>query len=304
MARHLIAPEWVLEGYSFPEDVKITYSDYATEVPSDVLHSADFVILPYLANPAEAKYTLSFLRQGTVFQLLTAGYDNVLENIPEGVVLCNASGVHDDSTSELAVSLVLASLRQIPNSVHLQSKGLWEQEFSKSLADKNVLLIGYGGVGKATESRLLPFKCNVQPVATKARDHVKSISQLPELIPNADVVILTVPLNSETRNLVDQKFFDLMKPGSLLVNVARGQVVNTEALIKVLESGKISAALDVTDPEPLPEGHPLWQAPNCLITAHLGGDTDIFESRARKRIATQLDLWLSGQPLECVITKK
>lgn len=303
MRRHLIAPKWVVEGYQFPEDIEITFSEDAMTLPYEVLNASDFTILPYLANPDEAKYALSHIKPGSVFQLLTAGFDNVLAHIPAGVTLCNAAGVHDDSTAEMALALTLASLREIPKSVHLQAKNEWGHGFSHALADKNVLLIGFGGVGKAVESRLLPFKCKVTPVATKARDHVIAISELPDLIPNADVIILTVPLNEGTRGLVDQKFIQSMKPGALLVNVARGPVVVTEALIEALNSGKIMAALDVTDPEPLPKDHPLWQAPNCLITPHLGGDTDIFERRAIKRIHSQLDLWLNGKPLECVITK-
>ena len=303
MSRKIIAPEWVVEGYKFPSDIEITFSEDAMTLPHEVLSASDFTILPYLANPDEAKFALSHVKSGSVFQLLTAGFDNVLAHIPEGVTLCNAAGVHDDSTSEMALALTLAALREIPKSVHLQAKNEWGHGFSHALADKKVLLIGYGGVGKAVESRLLPFKCEVIPVATTARDHVHAISALPALVPTANVIILTVPLNEDTRGLVDQKFFELMKRGALLVNVARGPVVVTEALISALKAGKIMAALDVTDPEPLPADHPLWQAPNCLITPHLGGDTDIFERRAIKRIHSQLDLWLSGKPLECVITK-
>lgn len=303
MSRKIIAPEWVVKDYPFPSDIEITFSEDAMTLPHEVLNASDFTILPYLANPDEAKYALSHVKSGSVFQLLTAGFDNVLPHIPEGVTLCNAAGVHDDSTAEMALSLTLATLREIPKSVHLQAKNEWGHGFSHALADKKVLLIGYGGVGKATESRLLPFKCEVTVVATHARDHVHAISELPTLIPSADVIILTVPLNDGTRGLVDQQFLALMKPGALLVNVARGPVVVTKALIEALKSGKIMAALDVTDPEPLPADHPLWQAPNCLITPHLGGDTDIFERRAIKRIHSQLDLWLNGKPLECVITK-
>ena len=236
-----------------------------------------------------------------VIQTLTAGFDNVLPHLPSGVTLCNAAGVHDDSTSELALALTLAAQREIPKTVRAQDRGEWLHFFAPSLADKNVLLIGYGGVGKAVEKRLLSFECSVTPVATRARDHVKAISELPELIPLADIVILTVPLNDQTRDLVDAKFIAKMKQNSLLVNVARGPVVNTDALLDALTSGKIRAALDVTSPEPLPTDHPLWSAPNCLITPHLGGETDIFEKRARKRIHSQLALWLTGEPLECVV---
>lgn len=302
MASHLIAPKWLLDGYALPVDLKVTYCDDLTTLSDEEIGSGEFIVIPYLQEADDIAKSVPRMKTVRVIQTLTAGFEKVLPLVSPGVTLCNAANVHDDSTSEMALTLTLAALREIPRSIELAQNKKWGHFFSKSLADKKVLLIGYGGVGKATEARLLAFNCEVIPVATKARDHVKSIIQLPELIPDADLVVLTVPLNESTRGLVDARFLELMKPGSLLVNVARGPVVDTKALLNALESGKISAALDVTDPEPLPENHPLWSAPNCLITPHLGGETDVFEPRARDRIHRQLDLWLSGQPLECVIT--
>lgn len=301
MTRHIIAPEWVVEGFSFPDDVAVTFCDNLSELSDEVIETGDYIVLPYLGDPQSIKTAILRMKNVKVIQTLTAGFDNVLPHLPSGVTLCNAAGVHDDSTSELALALTLAAQREIPKTVRAQDRGEWLHFFAPSLADKNVLLIGYGGVGKAVEKRLLSFECSVTPVATRARDHVKAISELPELIPLADIVILTVPLNDQTRDLVDAKFIAKMKQNSLLVNVARGPVVNTDALLDALTSGKIRAALDVTSPEPLPTDHPLWSAPNCLITPHLGGETDIFEKRARKRIHSQLALWLTGEPLECVV---
>lgn len=302
MERHLIAPDWVIEGYPFPDGVKITPCDDLTKLSDELLNSADYIVIPYLQDSDEIAQTLSRLKNKCILQTLTAGFNHIIPHLPDGVILCNAVGVHDDSTSELAVLMTLSVLREIPRLVDGQKNQLWDQFFSESLADKKVLLIGYGGVGKAVERRLLPFSCQVTPVATYARDHVKSIELLPELIPNADVIILTVPLTPSTQGLVDKKFISAMKQNALLVNVARGQVVNTDALLSALQAGKIRAALDVTDPEPLPPGHPLWTAPNCFITPHLGGESDVFEPRARSAIFRQLDLWLSGQPLECVVS--
>lgn len=299
--RHIIAPDWVVSGYSFPADVEVLHSDDLAEVSAADLGQADLLVLPYLGSGISIQAVISQLKSGVVVQTLTAGFDNVLPYLPSDMTLCNAAGVHDDSTSEMALALTLAALRDLPESVRAQERGEWVHYFSRSLADKSVLLIGYGGVGQAIHRRLTPFECEVVPVARRARAGVHAISEVRELISTADIVILAVPLDESTHGLVDADFLQNLKTGALLVNVARGPVVDTAALIAELRTGRITAALDVTDPEPIPAGHELWSTPGLLISPHLGGDTDIFETRARKRIHRQLDLWLSGQPLECVI---
>ncbi len=304
MSSHIIAPDWIIEGYAFPENVQVTKCDDLGALSAAVLSTADFVVLPYEGSSISIPETLTRLENVKVIQTLTAGFDNVLPFIPNGVTLCNAAGVHDDSTSELAVLLTLNALRDMPRSFKAQQDHHWETYFARSLADKHVLLIGYGNVGKAAEKRLLAFGCTVTPVARSARDHVRAVSELPELIPTADVVMLIVPGNAGTKNLVDAKFLASMKDNSLLVNVARGVVVDTQALVAELQTGRISAALDVTEPEPLPADHPLWDMPNVIITSHNGGEGDVFWDRARTRIHNQFDLWFAGQPLECVINQK
>ena len=303
MSSHIIAPAWLVQGYEFPPEVKVTTCDDLGELPLDVISTADFAILPYEGSSISIPETMSRLKSVKVIQTLTAGFDNVLPFVPNGVTLCNAAGVHDDATSELAVLLALSSLRDMPRSFKAQQQNHWETYFARSLADKNVLLIGYGNVGKAAEKRLLPFGCTVTPVARTARDHVHAITELPNLIPSADVVMLIVPNNPGTVNLVDAKFLASMKDDSVLVNVARGVVVDTNALVAELKTGRIRAALDVTDPEPLPANHPLWSLPNVIITSHNGGEGDVFWDRARKRIHSQFELWLAGKPLDCVITQ-
>lgn len=303
MSSHIIAPTWITEGYEFPADVQVTECDDLGALPLEVISSAEFVILPYEGSSISIPETMSRLKSVKVIQTLTAGFDNVLPHIPSGVTLCNAAGVHDDATSELAVLLTLNSLRDMPRSFKAQQDHHWETYFARSLADKHVLLIGYGNVGKAAEKRLLAFGCAVTPVAQSARDHVRAVSDLPDLIPLADVIVLIVPGNAGTKNLVDAKFLASMKDGSLLVNVARGIVVDTQALVAELKTGRINAALDVTEPEPLPADHELWDLPNVIITSHNGGEGDIFWDRARTRIHSQFDLWFAGKPLDCVITQ-
>lgn len=303
MSSHIIAPAWITQGYEFPADVQVTECDDLGELPLEVISAAEFVIFPYEDFSISLPETMSRLKSVKVIQTLTAGFDNVLPHIPSGVTLCNAAGVHDDSTSELAVLLTLSSLRDMPRSYKAQQDHHWETYFARSLADKQVLLIGYGNVGKAVEKRLLAFGCTVTPVAQSARDHVRAVSELPELIPRADVIVLIVPGNAGTKNLVNAKFLASMKDGALLVNVARGVVVDTKALVAELKTGRINAALDVTDPEPLPADHELWDLPNVIITSHNGGEGDIFWDRARTRIHSQFDLWFAGKPLDCVITQ-
>ena len=302
MTRHIIAPDWIATGYAFPADVQVTECDDLGELPADVIASAEFVVLPYEGSTISIEESLARMTNVKVIQTLTAGFDNVQPFMPAHITLCNAAGVHDDATSELAVLLTLSVLRDMPRSFKAQQDRHWETYFSRSLAGKTVLLIGYGNVGKAAEKRLLGFGCKVIPVARTARDHVHAISDLPNLIPSADVVMLIVPNNPGTVNLVDAKFLASMKDDSVLVNVARGVVVDTDALMAELKTGRISAALDVTEPEPLPADHPLWSLPNVIITSHNGGEGDVFWERARTRIHSQFDLWLAGKPLECVIT--
>ncbi len=304
MSRHIIAPDWTVKGYEFPADVQVTECDDLAELSREIIGQADFVVLPYEGSSLTIQEAIARMRSVKVIQTLTAGFDNVQPFVPADVTLCNAAGVHDDATSELAVLLTLSALRDMPRSFKAQQDRHWETYFARSLADKTVLLIGYGNVGKAAEKRLLGFGCKVIPVARTARDHVHAISELPNLIPTADVVMLIVPNNPGTVNLVDAKFLASMKDDSVLVNVARGVVVDTDALVTELKTGRISAALDVTEPEPLPADHPLWSLSNVIITSHNGGEGDVFWNRARTRIHSQFDLWLAGKPLECVITEQ
>jgi phosphoglycerate dehydrogenase-like enzyme len=299
--RIIVAPEWISEGFDLPDGFRFVVGDDLAEVDPSVLGVAEFVVLPYLGSSIPLAEAIARMTHVAVIQTLTAGFDNVVPLVPSGVTLCNAAGVHDVSTAEMAVALTLAALRDLPQSVHAQDRGEWVHYFSRSLHGKTVVLIGYGEVGKATEARLLPFGCSVLPFATTPRDHVRAVAQVPDFLPSADVVVLAVPLNETTHHLVDHRFIALMKPGSLLVNVARGPVVDTDALVAALHAGTIQAALDVTDPEPLPADHPLWSAPGTLIAPHLGGDTDAFASRARRRAHDQLARWTSGQSLECVV---
>jgi phosphoglycerate dehydrogenase-like enzyme len=237
-----------------------------------------------------------------VVQTLTAGVDHIKSALPPGVVLCNGRGIHDTSTAELALTLMLASLRGIPEFVRAQDAGRWRPERRESLADKQVLIVGHGQIGAAIEARILPFEAEVVRVARRARPGVHAIGELPALVPDADVVVLIVPGTQETRHLVDAEFLARMKEGALLVNVARGSVVDHDALADALHAGRISAAVDVTDPEPLPDDHPLWRAPHLLVSPHVGGASSAMWPRAYRVVREQLERYARGEPLANQVT--
>jgi phosphoglycerate dehydrogenase-like enzyme len=283
-----------------PLELVASYYAGGPEPAPGVLSEVVFYVLPYMGAPADVEL-INRMPELQVVQTLTAGVDNVRGRIPDGVTLCNAAGVHDASTAELAVGLMLSRLRGIDDAARDTVTGQWQHRTRTALADSHVMIVGFGGVGQAIARRLKGFEVDVIPVASRARDGVHGVSELPELLPQADVVVLAVPLTADSEGLVDAGFLASMKPGALLINVARGRIVDTTALLAALIAGRITAALDVTDPEPLPPDHPLWSAPGILITPHVGGNTTAFEPRARRLVAEQLRRFATGEDLLNVI---
>lgn len=282
-----------------PDDLRFGRYD-GREVPEGI-EDVRFFVPPYALGRGVGAL-IPRMTSLEVVQTQTAGVDNLRGVVPDGVLLCNGRGIHDASTAELALTLTLASLRGIPDFVRAQDEGRWVHRFRPALADRRVLIVGYGQIGAAIEARLLPFEVTVDRVARSARDGVHGMADLRDLLPEADVVILVVPGTEETRHLVDAEFLAAMREGALLVNVARGSVVDQDALLAALRIGRVSAALDVTDPEPLPGGHPLWSAPNLLLTPHVGGASTAMDPRMRRIVGDQLRRWAAGEPLHNVIT--
>lgn len=270
-------------------------------VPASV-SEVEFYVPPYRFSPSDYEMVAAMPRLKVV-QTVTAGVDHVRPYVPEGVLLCNGRGIHDASTAELAVGLTLASLRGIPGFVRAQDRGEWRPITARSLADRTVLIVGYGAIGAAIEERLTGFEVDLVRVARRAREGVHGLDELDRLLPEADVVILIVPITDETRGMVDRDFLARMKDDAVLVNVARGPVVDTGALVEVLHTGRIHAALDVTDPEPLPAGHPLWSAPNLLVSPHVGGATSAMWPRAYRLVREQLERFAAGEELVNVMTE-
>ena len=254
----------------------------------------------------------------------SAGVEAIQPLVPPGVVLCNARGVHDASTAEWAVTAILASLKWLPFYGDLRRDGhwagrdetdaYWEQCHGESrgvsmpisteeIAEKTVLIVGYGAIGKAIEARLLPFEPgSIVRVARTAREGVEPVSALDTLLPKADIVVLITPLTKETHHLIGARQLSLMRRGTFLINAARGAIVDTDALVASLEAHHIRAALDVTDPEPLPDGHPLWSAPGLLLTPHIAGSTPLFLDRVFRFVGKQLQHLLDGKEPENIIT--
>lgn len=266
----------------------------------DILERIEFYVQPYTFAPATGEM-IGRLPRLQVVQTLTTGYEHVLPYLRDGLTLCNARGVHDASTAELAVTLTLASLRGLPGFMRAQANHTWSPGWRESLADRTVLIVGYGAIGEAIEARLRPFECEILRVARTAREDVEGYETLPDLLGRADVVILAVPLTSETRRMVDVSFLAAMQDGALLVNIARGAVVDTDALVAEVLPGRLRAALDVTDPEPLPPDHTLWSAPGVLITPHVAGPSSAFEPRAKALIQFQLSRFAANETLANVV---
>jgi phosphoglycerate dehydrogenase-like enzyme len=237
-----------------------------------------------------------------VVQTLTAGVDWIRPHLPPGVLLCNARGAHDAATAEWVVAAMLGALRGFPGFAREQAAGRWSYQATDQLAMKKVLIVGYGAIGAAVERRLAGFEVTVTRVARRARPGVAALSQLASLLPQADVVVLLVPFTPQTSGMVDSGFLAQMKDGALLVNAARGAVVDTEALVAEVASGRLRAALDVTDPEPLPSGHELWSLPGVFITPHVAASTPVSRQRVAGLVREQAAAYARGEPLRNVIS--
>lgn len=265
----------------------------------------EFLVVPYLKGP-EVLRRVEEMTSLKVVQSLSAGVENYVPKIPAGVQLCNAAGVHDASTAEMALALALASGRHLDLYARQQTTGTWKSRFGSALADKHVLIIGYGHIGEAIDARLRGFEVgSVTRLARRARDgepEVRAIDDLHAVLPQAEVVFVIAPHTRQTEGLLGAAELALLPDDALLVNVARGKLVDTDALVTETSSGRIRAALDVTEPEPLPQDHPLWQIPGVIIAPHVGGASSAFWPRSDRLIAAQLRRFAAGEPLENVIT--
>ena len=280
-----------------------------TQLPTDGvtpraedLAKITFYVPTYMYGPA-ALEPIAKMSSLQVIQSPNAGVDDVIPLRPKGVTLCNAAGVHDASTAELAVGLAIAARRGFAQFAKDQSVGKWAHTTHAALTDSKIAIVGHGNIGKTIARMLAGFEVQVTSFSRSGTDGALSMDKFDEQLSIFDVIILIVPLNAQTRHLINAARLAKMKDGAALVNVARGAVVDTDALLAELNAKRIFAALDVTDPEPLPVGHPLWSAPNTIITPHVGGDSKAFEPRGRALVEAQLARFAAGQPLVNVVAE-
>ena len=240
-----------------------------------------------------------------VIQAFSAGVDSILDRIPPGVTLCDAAGVHDVAVAEWVVMVILASQRRFAEHLDGQRAGHWRDESltGTDLDGATVVILGAGSIGSAVEARLAPFGARIVRIARRPRPGVRTVDDLPAILPTADVVVSLLPLTDATRGIVDARFLARMRDGALLVNASRGHIVDTDALTREVLAGRLRAALDVTDPEPLPDGHPLWTAAGAIVTPHVASDVRAEDARAWQLAIEQVGRYARGEPLLNVVTE-
>jgi phosphoglycerate dehydrogenase-like enzyme len=265
------------------------------------LDRVEFLVATYSSAATVSAETLAGMVRLQVIQVLSAGVEAWVDRVPAGVVLCNGRGVHGASTAELAVAGISSLLRELPRFHADQVDHVWSPGLTDGLDGKRVLIVGAGDIGQRVAAAVTAFGAAVTFVARRPRADVHAIAELPELLPRHDIVVIAVPHTPQTHRLVDAAFLAAMPDGAMLVNIARGQLVDTDALVAELVTGRLQAFLDVTDPEPLPGDHPLWAAPNVLITPHVGGGTHRWEQRAYRLVREQIVRFDKGEPLENVV---
>jgi phosphoglycerate dehydrogenase-like enzyme len=298
----------------FPGEVELI------PLPVDLDHEVEIDVWIPDPYPTRAIRIVPHLRGVKLVLSLMAGTEWIPGAMGPHVTICNARGAHNISTAEWTLSAILAMLKYFPLFLDVQRSGEWKQRFKASshyveitgdtrplyppvmleeLTGKTVLLVGYGSIGKEIERMLEPFQVDVLRIARTPRTNpeVHAVSELNDHLSRAQVIVLILPSTNETHWLIDKPQFDVMAQGTLLVNAARGPIVHTDALVEALNSGRIRAALDVTDPEPLPLGHPLWSCPNLLITPHVGGSSPRFAARSVKIAEDELRRYIAGEPL-------
>jgi phosphoglycerate dehydrogenase-like enzyme len=281
-----------------PSGLDIGVWDMRGEPEGVDLDRVHAVVLPYI-DAGSVLGSLTRVPSLALVQTQSTGYDGVREAVSPSVAIATASGVHAAATAELAVGLMLASLRGIDIAARDQRAGIWRSERRLSLADRKVLLVGVGGIGKEIARRLEPFEVDLTRVGHSARDdahgHIHGSDELVDLASATDVLVVITPLTEATTGLVDAAVLASMPDGALVVNVARGPVVDSAALTAEVVSGRLKCAIDVFDPEPMPADHPLWLAENALVTPHIGGNSSAFEPRIAALLKNQLTAFATDQ---------
>jgi phosphoglycerate dehydrogenase-like enzyme len=268
--------------------------------PPDGVAATDFLLGGYMAGPADLVAVMPELK---VVQLLSAGAERWLPHVPDGVTLCNARGVHGPATAELAVAGILAILRRLPTFLVEQAARRWTEEHTEDLDGKRLLVLGAGDIGTHIAHALEVFGATTTYVGRSARDGVHAVGELPDLLPQADILAIALPMTDETRGLIDATALAALPDGAIVANVARGAILDTDALTAETQAGRLRAFLDVTEPEPLPSDHPLWVAPGVIITPHVGGGTHGWQKRGYRLVREQIERFAAGEQLQNVVGK-
>lgn len=289
------------------EDIQIPIGVKALNPKNFPLDASDlsqitFYVAPYMGGRKALEWTNS-MPNLKILQVPNAGFDDALEFLRPGMILCNARGVHDASTAELAIALAISSRRGFYDFARAQQAGKWAPKRYESLNDSKIGIIGAGSIARTLASYLSPYDVEISFFSRSGSDGAIPISDLDVHLPRLDILFLVLPLNADSKHLINRKRLKLMKDGAVLVNVGRGPIVDTDALVEELNTGRIFAGLDVTDPEPLTEGHPLWSAKNLILSPHVGGNSTAFDSRAKKLIERQLNLISSGEEPENIVAR-
>ena len=288
------------DGLAGIADVEAVVWDGSGSAPEGV-ERVRFLLAPYMGDPFSPE-ALAAMPALEVVQLLSAGIADWPQRLPPGVALCNGRGVHGTSTAELAVAGLLSLLRGLPAFARNQADERWKPAFTDDLDGAEIVLVGAGDINHHVEAALTAFGARCSYVARTAREGVHPVSELRTLLSTARAVVLALPLTDETRGLLDAGMLAALPDRAIVVNVARGAIIDTAALLAETSSGRLSAFLDVTDPEPLPPEHPLWGVPTVLITPHVGGGTSGWRRRGLRLTVEQIQRFARGDQLQNVIT--
>ena len=279
---------------AFADAANLEAIRYQPAEPWSAEHLDATVVVVGHESAAAVGARLAELPQLRLVQTLSAGYERWLPYLPGGVVLSNARGAHGGSSAEWVVAALLAIYRDLRLFDKQQSEGVWHSTETETLIGKRVVVLGAGDLAVNLASRLAPFETEVNLVGRRARPGVHALAEIDDLLPTADVVVSMLPADESTYHIIDAGFLAKLRDGTVVVNVGRGGAVDTDALLAELTSGRLRAALDVTEPEPLPEGHPLWSAPGLLLTPHVAGSTAGFSERAWTVALEQVSAYADG----------
>jgi phosphoglycerate dehydrogenase-like enzyme len=297
---------WLRDGQgreavgSLPPGVEVHLIPRDGPLPPE-FYEAEFLVPPYGSRRVLA--ALPKMRELRVIQANSSGVEWLLPHVSADVTVCNARGTRDTAVAEWVVTAILAMTKDLAQWHRQQEECAWTPRLLDELAGSRVLIVGYGSIGHAVEARLAPFDVSVDRIASRARHGVRGLDQLEDHLPLADIVVLLLPSSPATDGVFDEEMLRRMKTGALLVNAGRGMAIDTDALVAAVSEGRIRAALDMTDPEPLPDGHPLWHLPGAFLTPHLAGDTHESERRVYRLIGEQVRRYMDGEPLVNIVRR-